>query len=178
MFLYSIIHFIFFRIKHFGGVVTYDSRDFVERNRDALDRELSQAMYECDHPILKVLFPEGKIFWRNLVFLAFWAHFGYLWPVLITFGHSKINTRVIETYFCICTNGIIPCWMCFLQKVSIVMLLFKAPKLRKFPFPIFLLNCANIWYENASKQRIWCHLQQNFSGNVSVSHIRQLSNCC
>ena len=55
--------FFFFRIKHFGGVVTYDSRDFVERNRDALDRELSQAMYECDHPILKVLFPEGKLFW-------------------------------------------------------------------------------------------------------------------
>ena len=48
------------RIKHFGGSVTYDSRDFVSRNRDALDRELSQAMYECDHPILKVLFPEGK----------------------------------------------------------------------------------------------------------------------
>ena len=40
--------------------MTYDSRDFVSRNRDALDRELSQAMYECDHPILKVLFPEGK----------------------------------------------------------------------------------------------------------------------
>ena len=40
--------------------MTYDSRDFVCRNRDALDRELSQAMYECDHPILKVLFPEGK----------------------------------------------------------------------------------------------------------------------
>ena len=42
--------------------MTYDSRDFVERNRDALDRELSQAMYECDHPILKVLFTEGKGF--------------------------------------------------------------------------------------------------------------------
>ena len=41
--------------------MTYDSRDFVDRNRDALDRELSQAMYECDHPILKVLFPEGKL---------------------------------------------------------------------------------------------------------------------
>jgi len=56
--------------------VTYDSRDFVERNRDALDRELSQAMYECDHPILKVLFPEGKIFLTNSgifsVFLPFW----------------------------------------------------------------------------------------------------------
>ncbi len=48
------------RIKHFGGTITYDSRDFVSRNRDALDRELSQAMYECDNSILKVLFPEGN----------------------------------------------------------------------------------------------------------------------
>ena len=48
--------------------MTYDSRDFVERNRDALDRELSQAMYECDHPILKVLFPEGKFYPRDKTF--------------------------------------------------------------------------------------------------------------
>ena len=58
--------------------MTYDSRDFVERNRDALDRELSQAMYECDHPILKVLFPEGK-------FLAL-ALFGNFWSFLTIWG--------------------------------------------------------------------------------------------
>ena len=57
---HSLKCFLFYRIKHYGRTVTYDSRDFVSRNRDALDRELSQAMYECDHPILKVLFPEGK----------------------------------------------------------------------------------------------------------------------
>ena len=50
--------------------MTYDSRDFVERNRDALDRELSQAMYECDHPILKVLFPEGESYF-NSIYLFF-----------------------------------------------------------------------------------------------------------
>ena len=60
--------------------MTYDSRDFVERNRDALDRELSQAMYECDHPILKVLFPEGKIFFNEI-----WYFLCFL-PFLVTLG--------------------------------------------------------------------------------------------
>ena len=79
--------------------MTYDSRDFVERNRDALDRELSQAMYECDHPILKVLFPEGKIFLtKSGIFWFFFAIFGDFGPVWVTFGRSKINTRVIATY--------------------------------------------------------------------------------
>ena len=55
--------------------MTYDSRDFVERNRDALDRELSQAMYECDHPILKVLFPEGKIFLTKSGIFCVFCHF-------------------------------------------------------------------------------------------------------
>ncbi len=50
-----------FRIKHYAGAVIYDCRDFVSRNLDTLDRDLSQAMYECNHSLLKVLFPEGKI---------------------------------------------------------------------------------------------------------------------
>ena len=49
-----------FRIKHFVGPVSYDCREFVSRNRDHLDRNLSQAMFECQHPLLKILFPEGK----------------------------------------------------------------------------------------------------------------------
>ena len=48
------------RINHSAGQVTYDCRDFVARNRDSLDRNLSQAMYECQHSLLKTLFPEGK----------------------------------------------------------------------------------------------------------------------
>lgn len=52
--------FIPFRIRHFAGSVTYDSRDFVVRNMDSLHRDLSTAMYESDHPLLKVLFPEGE----------------------------------------------------------------------------------------------------------------------
>ena len=53
--------YIDFRIKHYAGAVIYDCRDFVSRNLDTLDRDLSQAMYECNHSLLKVLFPEGKI---------------------------------------------------------------------------------------------------------------------
>jgi myosin-1 len=49
-----------FKVKHFAGSVTYDTRDFVERNVEALDRDLSRAMFECHHPLLKVLFPEGN----------------------------------------------------------------------------------------------------------------------
>ena len=48
------------RIKHFAGTVKYDARDFVIRNLDSLDKDLSMAMYACNHPLLKVLFPEGK----------------------------------------------------------------------------------------------------------------------
>ena len=53
---------VHFRIKHFVGPVSYDCREFVSRNRDHLDRNLSQAMFECQHPLLKILFPEGKNF--------------------------------------------------------------------------------------------------------------------
>ena len=79
--------------------MTYDSRDFVERNRDALDRELSQAMYECDHPILKVLFPEGKIFYRNLVFLLFFAilvTLGLFWLLL---GSRKLIPELLQPIY-------------------------------------------------------------------------------
>ena len=32
---------------------------FLDKNKDFLYRDLSQAMYSCDHPLLKTLFPEG-----------------------------------------------------------------------------------------------------------------------
>ncbi|XP_059080796.1 uncharacterized protein LOC131878708 isoform X1 [Tigriopus californicus] len=49
-----------FTINHFAGTVAYSAEDFVSRNQDGLDRDLSHAMFTCDHPILKVLFPEGN----------------------------------------------------------------------------------------------------------------------
>ncbi|CAH1188714.1 unnamed protein product [Phyllotreta striolata] len=49
-----------FQIRHYAGAVTYNVRGFVEKNRDVLPRELSRAMFRCDHPLIPVLFPEGN----------------------------------------------------------------------------------------------------------------------
>lgn len=50
----------YIRIKHYAGLVTYDAKDFVDRNSDILDRDLCRAMFLCDHKLLKDLFPEGN----------------------------------------------------------------------------------------------------------------------
>lgn len=50
----------FFRIRHYAGAVTYSVHGFVEKNRDTLPREVSRAMFRCDHPIIPMLFPEGN----------------------------------------------------------------------------------------------------------------------
>ncbi|XP_039290294.1 unconventional myosin-Ia isoform X3 [Nilaparvata lugens] len=49
-----------FRLRHFAGTVTYNVSGFVEKNRDVLHRDLSLAMYKCEHSLLKSLFPEGN----------------------------------------------------------------------------------------------------------------------
>ena len=54
------VHRCYFRIKHYAGLVTYDARDFVEPNTDVLDKDLSRAMFLCDHPLMRSLFPEGN----------------------------------------------------------------------------------------------------------------------
>ena len=51
------------RVKHFAGSVTYDARDFVERNVDALDRDLSRAMFDSRHPLLKVTKDSTHVNW-------------------------------------------------------------------------------------------------------------------
>ncbi|XP_070536547.1 unconventional myosin-Ib-like [Ptychodera flava] len=48
-----------FRLKHYAGDVTYNVNGFIDKNNDLLFRDLSQAMYKCDHLLLKKLFPEG-----------------------------------------------------------------------------------------------------------------------
>ncbi|CAN8014514.1 unnamed protein product [Ixodes persulcatus] len=40
--------------------VTYSVVGFIDKNNDHLYRDLSQAMYSCDHPLMKILFPEGN----------------------------------------------------------------------------------------------------------------------
>ncbi|XP_045467548.1 unconventional myosin-Ia [Harmonia axyridis] len=49
-----------FQIRHFAGTVTYSVGDFVQKNTDFLPRELSRAMFRCDHSLMPQLFPEGN----------------------------------------------------------------------------------------------------------------------
>uniref|UniRef100_T1IUX4 Myosin motor domain-containing protein n=1 Tax=Strigamia maritima TaxID=126957 RepID=T1IUX4_STRMM len=59
-----------FRIRHYAGTVTitYNKtlnfvhlvQGFIDKNSDLLYRDLSHAMFKCDHTLLKVLFPEGN----------------------------------------------------------------------------------------------------------------------
>ena len=50
-----------------GPQVTYGVEGFLEKNRDLLYKSLSQAMYACDRPLLKELFPEGTSVLRVVV---------------------------------------------------------------------------------------------------------------
>ncbi|XP_074652154.1 unconventional myosin-Ia-like [Tubulanus polymorphus] len=49
-----------FRLQHYAGAVTYHASGFIDKNNDLLFKDLSRAMYSCDHPLLKFLFPEGR----------------------------------------------------------------------------------------------------------------------
>ncbi|GIY10789.1 unconventional myosin-Ib [Caerostris darwini] len=49
-----------FRVRHYAGAVTYSVTGFIDKNNDILHRDLSQAMYKTDQPLLKTLFPEGN----------------------------------------------------------------------------------------------------------------------
>jgi myosin-1 len=49
-----------FRICHYAGKVTYNVNSFIDKNNDLLFRDLSQAMWKAQHPLLRSLFPEGN----------------------------------------------------------------------------------------------------------------------
>lgn len=49
----------FKRLQHFLGPVTYHVSGFLEKNKDSVTWEVSQAMYGARHPLLPTLFPEG-----------------------------------------------------------------------------------------------------------------------
>ncbi|XP_042900119.2 unconventional myosin-Ib [Parasteatoda tepidariorum] len=49
-----------FRVRHYAGAVTYSVTGFIDKNNDILHRDLSQAMYRTEQPLLKTLFPEGN----------------------------------------------------------------------------------------------------------------------
>ena len=39
--------------------MTYDVVGFLDKNKDLLFKDLSQAMFACERPLLKELFAEG-----------------------------------------------------------------------------------------------------------------------
>ncbi|CAH2306620.1 unconventional myosin-Ib isoform X2 [Pelobates cultripes] len=49
-----------FRIQHYAGKVMYQVEGFVDKNNDLLYRDLSQAMWKANHPLIKDIFPEGN----------------------------------------------------------------------------------------------------------------------
>ncbi|KAG1705488.1 Unconventional myosin-Ib [Nymphon striatum] len=49
-----------FRIRHYAGSVTYSIVGFLEKNSDHFSRDLSQAMFQSEHELLKSLFLEGN----------------------------------------------------------------------------------------------------------------------
>ncbi|XP_041036145.1 unconventional myosin-Ib-like isoform X2 [Carcharodon carcharias] len=48
-----------FRVQHYAGKVTYDVVEFIDKNNDLLYRDLSKAMWQAKHKLIKCLFPEG-----------------------------------------------------------------------------------------------------------------------
>eukprot|EP00112_Aurelia_sp_Birch-Aquarium-sp1_P006606 Seg1725.5 transcript_id=Seg1725.5/GoldUCD/mRNA.D3Y31 product="Unconventional myosin-Ib" protein_id=Seg1725.5/GoldUCD/D3Y31 len=54
-----------FKLKHYAGDVTYDVNNFIDKNNDPLYRDMSVTMYNCNHVLLKDMFPEGNPSYDN-----------------------------------------------------------------------------------------------------------------
>ncbi|XP_078287367.1 unconventional myosin-Ib-like isoform X2 [Rhinoraja longicauda] len=48
-----------FRVQHYAGKVTYNVADFIDKNNDLLYRDLTKAMWQAKHKLVKALFSEG-----------------------------------------------------------------------------------------------------------------------
>lgn len=49
-----------FAIRHFNETVVYSVNGFIEKNTDHIHRNWSHFLYQSDHPLLRMLFPEGN----------------------------------------------------------------------------------------------------------------------
>ncbi|XP_032890982.1 unconventional myosin-Id [Amblyraja radiata] len=50
-----------FRIKHYAGHVVYSVNGFIDKNKDTLFQDFKRLMYNSSNPVLKNMWPEGKL---------------------------------------------------------------------------------------------------------------------
>uniref|UniRef100_H2ZUY8 Myosin IG n=2 Tax=Latimeria chalumnae TaxID=7897 RepID=H2ZUY8_LATCH len=50
-----------FRILHYAGSVTYCVEGFMDKNKDMLFQDFKRLMYNSANPVLKAMWPEGKL---------------------------------------------------------------------------------------------------------------------
>ncbi|XP_072104793.1 unconventional myosin-Ib-like [Mobula birostris] len=48
-----------FRVQHYAGKVTYNCAEFIDKNNDLLYRDISKAMWQAKHKLIKSFFSEG-----------------------------------------------------------------------------------------------------------------------
>ncbi|XP_053569259.1 unconventional myosin-Id-like [Bombina bombina] len=50
-----------FRIRHYAGDVLYSLLGFIDKNKDTLFQDFKRLMYNSSNPVLKTMWPEGKL---------------------------------------------------------------------------------------------------------------------
>uniref|UniRef100_A0A8C5Q6D7 Myosin ID n=1 Tax=Leptobrachium leishanense TaxID=445787 RepID=A0A8C5Q6D7_9ANUR len=50
-----------FRIRHYAGDVVYSVVAFIDKNKDTLFQDFKRLMYNSSNPVLKTMWPEGKL---------------------------------------------------------------------------------------------------------------------
>uniref|UniRef100_A0A8C2MQY9 Unconventional myosin-Id n=1 Tax=Cricetulus griseus TaxID=10029 RepID=A0A8C2MQY9_CRIGR len=50
-----------FRIRHYAGDVVYSAIGFIDKNKDTLFQDFKRLMYNSSNPVLKNMWPEGKL---------------------------------------------------------------------------------------------------------------------
>uniref|UniRef100_A0AAR2K2Z3 Myosin ID n=1 Tax=Pygocentrus nattereri TaxID=42514 RepID=A0AAR2K2Z3_PYGNA len=50
-----------FRIRHYAGDVVYSVLGFIDKNKDTLFQDFKRLLYNSSNPVLKAMWPEGKL---------------------------------------------------------------------------------------------------------------------